>query len=101
MTVIAARISSIYIYISFIDKYITHKLNGLANQTTNYYGRQRFFPDNVSIRETILKEFTDVIINKLHFNNLRLVAKEQCRHFSYEAKLKEREEVWHCLKTNF
>ena len=45
----------------------------------------------MSIRDTILKEFTDVVINKLHFNNLRLVAKEHFRHFSYEGKLKERE----------
>ena len=55
----------------------------------------------MSIRDAILKEFTDIVINKLHFNNLVLVAKEHFRHFSYEAKLKEREEVWHCFKTNF
>lgn len=35
-------------------------LGNQVNQTTDYYGGQRFFPDSLSVRDAILKEFTDI-----------------------------------------
>ena len=76
-------------------------LGNQVNQTTDYYGGQRFFPDSLSVRDAILKEFTDIVVTKLHINNLLLVAEEHSRHFSYEAKFEEGEKVFQCFKTNF